>query len=161
MMHEIQKQNATYFAFNSDITFYASKSYSRQPLKNSFEIQSYINNHDIQISLFKKHFKLDSGVIPMNARPRIEFTGELLEFDYSELSENESTVIIKGDMRVLCDKKQKTFIGSIKKIKDTVILKANILLDSSDFEFEKVLTCDTSFQNVKTISVEMLLELKA
>jgi len=161
MIHSVRNLKFTYYAFDGDISFFASKPYSRQPLQNAFEIQSFIEGYTIQISLFKKTLKKDYGVIPINSTPRIQFIGELLEFDYSELSESESTVVFKGDLKILSDIKQKTFLGSIKKIDDTILLKANFSLNPSEFEFEKVLNCSTSFNSTKAINVEIMVQLRA
>ena len=161
MINALKNQNIAYNAFNSDITFYASKSYSRQPLKNTFKIESYISGYTFQIAMFKKTERPENGVINFQAFPEIKFTSEFLEFDYSELSEHESTVVLKGEIKVLCKKKQKTFLGSIKKIDNTVYLKANLSLDTSEFEFEKVLSCQKPLHSAKAISVEIMLQLKA
>ncbi|MEL0455884.1 hypothetical protein WJN01_06570 [Flavobacteriaceae bacterium SZ-1-7] len=161
MANAIKNQNPVYRAFEGDITFYMAKSYSRQPLKNKFEIESILEDYNLRISLFKKNEDLENGIIVFPAIPKIEFFGELLEFDYSELSESESTVIFKGDLKVLCNKKQKTFLGSIKKIDDTVFIKANLTLDTSEFDFEKVLNCPKTLSSAKTVSVEVSLQLKA
>lgn len=161
MINALKNQNFNYKASDSDITFYASKSYSRQPLKNTFATKAYIDDYIIQILMFKKIVKPENGVINFPSFPDIQFTGELLEFDYSELCENESTVVFKGELKVLCNKKQKTFLGSIKRIEDTIYLKANLSLDPSVFEFEKVLNCSTTFKSAKAINVEVLLKLKS
>lgn len=161
MINALKNQNIVYNTFDSDITFYASKSYSRQALKNTFEIESYIDGYSIEIAMFKKTETSENGVINFQSFPEIKFTGELLEFDYSELCENESTVVLKGDIKVLCEKKQKTFLGSIKKIDDTLFLNANISLDPSEFDFEKILPCSTSYKSAKAINVQLMLQLKA
>lgn len=161
MVNAIKSTRRIYNAFDGDISFYASKSYSRQPLKNTFKIESFIESYNIQIALFKKKEHDEEGVIAFPAVPKIEFTGELLEFDYSELSESESTVIFKGDLKVLCDTKQQTFLGSIKKIDDTVFVTANLSLNTQDFEFEKALNCPKSLNAAKAIMVEVKLKLKA
>ncbi|GAA4946084.1 hypothetical protein GCM10023314_19210 [Algibacter agarivorans] len=161
MINALKNQNITYTAFDSDITFYASKSYSRQPLKNTFQIEASIDAYNIQIDMFKKTDKPEKGVINFQSFPEIQFRGELLEFDYSELYENESTVVLKGGIKVLCKKKQKTFLGSVKRIEDTIYLKANLSLNPYEFEFEKVLNCQKPLHSAKAISVEIMLHLKA
>ncbi|MFK5880397.1 MAG: hypothetical protein QM478_12980 [Flavobacteriaceae bacterium] len=160
MVNAIQNLNITYFAFNSNISFYAAKSYSRQLLQNTFQIESILDGYSLEISMFKRSKDVDDGVISFKSNPRIQFVGELLEFDYSELSESESTVVFKGDLKILYDKKKKTFLGSIKKIDDTIILKANLSLSPSEFEFEKVLNCSKSFKSAKAINVAIMLKLK-
>ncbi|MEH6537242.1 MAG: hypothetical protein V7719_12665 [Psychroserpens sp.] len=151
----------TYCSFDGNISFFASKSFSRQPLQNKFEIRSFLEGYSIQMSLFKKNKDENKDVISLQSIPKIQFIGELLEFDYSELSESESTVVFKGDIKVLCTKKENTFLGSIKKINDTIFLKANFSLDTSEFEFEKVLNCSTLVNSAKAVSVEIMLQLKA
>ena len=161
MINTIRNPKSTYYSFDCDISFFASKSFSRQPLQNAFEIQFIIEGYTIQIDLFKKNLKKDNRIIPINPLPRMQFMGGLLEFDYAKLSESESTVVFKGDLKILCDTKQKTFLGSIKKVDDTIIVKANFSLDASEFEFEKVLTCSTTFNSTKAINVEIMLQLRA
>lgn len=161
MVNAIQNSNITYFAFNSDISFYAAKSYSRQPLQNTFEIESILDGYSLEISMLKRHDNIDNNVIFFKPNPRIHFVGELLEFDYSELSESESTIVLKGDLKVLSKTTQKTFLGSIKKIDDTILLKANLSLSPSEFEFEKAINCQKSLHSTKAISVEIMLQLRA
>ncbi len=154
-------KQSTYASFDGNISFFASKSFSRQLLENQFEIQSFLEGYSMRVSLFKKVAKEDDGIIYLQAAPKIQFIGELLEFDYSELSESESTVVFKGQLQVLCVKKENTFLGSIKKINDTIFLRANFSLDTSVFEFEKVLNCSGSVKSAKAVSVEINLQLKA
>jgi hypothetical protein len=161
MVNAIQNSNPIYFAYASNISFYAAKSYTRQLLQNTFKIESVLDAYSLDISMFKTQKNVDDGVISFKSLPKIQFIGELLEFDYSELSENESTVVFKGDLRILCLKEEKTFLGSIKKINDVVYLRGNLLLDTSEFDFENVLSCNPSIYSSKTISVEFMLELKA
>jgi hypothetical protein len=161
MINAFQNQTIVFYAFDGDIIFYASKSFSKQPLKNKFEIVSTLDNYFIDISLYNKIEEQEHVLTHFQTVPKIQFSGELFEFDFSELSESESTVIFKGDLRVLCTVKQKTFLGSIKKINDVVYLKANLSLDISEFEFEKVLNCNPLFKSAKTICVEIMLQLKA
>lgn len=161
MTNALKNRTITYSAFGGDITFYVSKSYSRQLLKNTFEIDSSIDGYTIQIDLFKKTDRPENGVITFQSFPEIQFIGEFLDFDYSELSENESTLVLKGEIKVLCNKKQKTFLGSIKKIDNTVYLRANLSLDTSEFEFEKVLNCPKPLHSAKAVSVEIRLQFSA
>ena len=161
MVNALQHSNLIYFAFESDISFYAANSYSRQPLKNTFEIQCIINGYSLEISMYKKTEDLENGIINFNSAPTIQFNGAFLEFEYSDLSENESTLVIQGDLRVLCAKSQKTFLGSIKKIDDVVFLKANLILDTLEFEFDQALNCTNTCNSAKTVSVEIAMKLKA
>jgi hypothetical protein len=161
MTSALKNRNIVYNAFGSDVTFYVSKSYSKQPLKNTFEIESYLDDCNLKIDMFKKANPTENGVINIQSFPRIQFTGELLEFDYSELCENESTLVLKGDIKVLGKKKTNTFLGSIKRIEDVIYLKANVSLNPSDFEFEKVLDDTTSFKTAKSINIGIYLQLKS
>ncbi|MCF8274410.1 MAG: hypothetical protein K9I95_11315 [Flavobacteriaceae bacterium] len=161
MINAFQNQTIVFYAFDGDIIFYASKSFSKQVLKNKFEIVSTLDNYSINIALYNKIEEQANVLSPFQTVPKIQFNGELLEFDFSELSENESTVVFKGDLRVLCNNKQQTFLGSIKKINEVVYVKANLSLDISEFEFEKVLNCNHLFKSAKTICVEIMLQLKA
>jgi hypothetical protein len=161
MINAFQNQTIVFYAFDGDIIFYASKSFSKQPLNSKFEIVSSLYNYSIDISLHDKVEDEKNIINSFQNVPKVQFSGELLEFDFSELSESESTVIFKGDLRVLCNNKQKTFLGSIKKIDDIIYLKANLSIDVSEFEFEKVLNCKPVFNSAKAICVEIMLQLKA
>ena len=159
MVNAIKNPNLVYRTSSGDIIFYATKSYSRLPLNDEFDIETTLIDYDIDILLYKKQYQNEKGLINANFTPQIKFNGTLLEFDFNHLSENESTVILSGILNVLGSKKKKSFLGNIKKIENTIYISSNFILDIEEYNFEKVFKCKT-LNTSKSIRIELSLPLK-
>ena len=147
------------YTSEGQLNFYATKSYSKRHLNDEFDIESILNGYNIDISLFKKKYNNENGLIHINFAPQIQFKGTLIEFDFTHLSENESTVILSGILNVLGNKKQKSFLGNIKKVENMIYISSNFILDIEEYNFEKVFNC-TSLNASKSIRIELALKLK-
>jgi hypothetical protein len=158
MTNRLKQDKKDFFTSEGEINFYASKSHSKHALKNEFEIQTTLEAYNIDISLYRKNLNNDKGVIQAQFAPHIQFTGNLLEFDFMDLSPNESTVILHGTLKILNNKKQKTFLGTIKKIGNTIYLNSNFILDISEFNFDKIFHC-TVLNDAKRIRIELEIQL--
>lgn len=141
------------------LNFFATKSYSKRALNDEFDIESNLNGYNISIYLTKKKYYNENGLIQMNFSPQIQFNGSLIEFDFENLSKNESTVILSGTLNILGNKKQKSFLGNIKQVENTIYISSNFILDISEYNFDKVFNC-SSINSSKSIRIELALQLK-
>lgn len=158
MINRINYYPKNYYTSDGEINFYAAKLYSKHALKSEFDIQTTLNDYSLKISLFKKNPNRKEGVIHANFAPLIQFNGNLLEFDFKNLSKNESTVILSGHLKILGIKKQKSFVGKIKRIDKTIYLNSNFILNIEEFNFDEVFKC-IELNTTKRIRIEIVLQL--
>jgi hypothetical protein len=159
MMSRINYYPKKVYTSNGELSFYAVKSYSKHALNSEFDIETNLEGYNIDISLFKKRYNNEKGLIHANFAPQIKFYGTLIEFDFEHLSEKESTVILSGVLTILGFKKQKSFLGNIKRIDNMIYISSNFILEIEEYSFEKVFHC-TSLNTSKSIRIELELQLK-
>ncbi len=159
MINKINYYPKNFYTSNGEINFYASKSHGKQALSTEFDIQTTLNTYSLDISLFKKNPNKEKGLIHANFAPRVQFIGDLIEFDFMDLSENESTVILSGNLKIMGIKKQKSFIGNIKRVDNAIYLNSNFIINIEEFNFDKLFKC-TELNTAKSIRIELVLQLK-
>ncbi len=85
-------------------------------------------------SLMEEHF--NENYIESETYPKAIFKGKLLDFDYSRLSENETTVFVDGKIELREKEKHLKTPLSVKKSGDVIIIQGSFILTPADFNIE-------------------------
>ncbi|WP_299113998.1 YceI family protein [uncultured Winogradskyella sp.] len=85
-------------------------------------------------SLMEEHF--NENYIESETYPKAKFRGELLDFDYSNLGENTTSVTVDGKIELRGKEKQIRTTLNIKKSNGSIIMQGSFKVTPADFDIE-------------------------
>jgi len=129
------------------ITFEASEK-TFEPVKATNESVTAILNTDtgemaslalmkgfrFKNSLMEEHF--NENYIESETYPKAKFRGKLLDFDYSNLDENTTSVTVNGKIELRGKEKQIKTTLSIKKSNGSIIMQGSFKVTPADFDIQ-------------------------
>ncbi|MGC1471119.1 MAG: YceI family protein [Psychroserpens sp.] len=103
-------------------------------------------------SLMEEHF--NENYIESETYPKAIFKGNLIDFDFSDLTESESEVAINGHIELRGKKKQISTIAKIHKVNDFVIIKGSFMVSPDDFDIEIPSIVKSKIAEAITVSID-------
>ncbi|RZN84841.1 MAG: YceI family protein [Winogradskyella sp.] len=85
-------------------------------------------------SLMEEHF--NENYIESETYPKAKFRGKLLDFDYSNLGENTTSVTVDGKIELRGKEKQIKTTLNIKKSNGSIIMQGSFKVAPADFDIE-------------------------
>lgn len=85
-------------------------------------------------SLMEEHF--NENYIESETYPKATFKGKLLDFNFSDITENVSEVSIDGTIELRGKKKQINTTVEINKVDDFIMIKGAFIVSPDDFDIE-------------------------
>lgn len=85
-------------------------------------------------SLMEEHF--NENYIESETYPKAKFRGKLLDFDYSNLGENNTNVIVEGKIELRGKEKPIRTALTVKKTDDAIIMHGSFKVTPADFDIE-------------------------
>jgi len=85
-------------------------------------------------SLMEEHF--NENYIESETYPKATFRGKLLDFNFSDLTENETEIIIDGRIEMRGKEKQIRTTLKISKSSDSIIMRGSFKVTPADFDIE-------------------------
>ena len=85
-------------------------------------------------SLMEEHF--NENYIESETYPKAIFKGKLLDFNFSNLMENQTEVVVDGTIELHGKEKQIKTTLKINKVDDLIILKGSFTVTPSDFDID-------------------------
>ncbi|WP_188373338.1 YceI family protein [Winogradskyella haliclonae] len=85
-------------------------------------------------SLMEEHF--NENYIESETYPKAKFRGKLLDFDYSNLGENTTSVTVDGKIELRGKEKQIRTTLNIKKSNGSIIMQGSFKVTPADFDIE-------------------------
>jgi len=85
-------------------------------------------------SLMEEHF--NENYIESETYPKAKFRGKLLDFDYSNLSENNTSVVVEGKIELRGKEKSIRTTLNVKKSDGSIIMQGSFKVTPADFDIE-------------------------
>jgi polyisoprenoid-binding protein YceI len=101
---------------------------------NEMASLALIKSFRFKNSLMEEHF--NENYIESETYPKATFKGKLLEFNFSDLNENETEVVIEGELELRGKVKQIRTTLKVSKADDLIIIKGAFIVSPDDFDIE-------------------------
>ncbi len=85
-------------------------------------------------SLMEEHF--NENYIESETYPKATFKGKLLDFNFSDLKENQIEVVVEGEIAIRGKEKKIRTTLKINKVDDLIIIKGEFVVSPDDFDIE-------------------------
>lgn len=85
-------------------------------------------------SLMEEHF--NENYIESETYPKAKFRGKLLDFDYSNLNENNTSVVLDGKIELRGKEKSIRTTLNVKKSGNSIIMLGSFIVAPADFDIE-------------------------
>jgi hypothetical protein len=101
---------------------------------NEFASLALIKGFRFKNSLMEEHF--NENYIESETYPKAIFKGKLLDFDFSNVGENETEVVVDGTIELHGKEKQIRTTLKINKVDDLIVLTGSFTVTPSDFDID-------------------------
>lgn len=85
-------------------------------------------------SLMEEHF--NENYIESETYPKVTFKGKLLNFNFSDLKENETEVVVDGKIALRGKEKPINTTLTLRKVDDVILTKGSFVVSPDDFDIE-------------------------
>lgn len=101
---------------------------------NEIASLALMKSYRFKNSLMEEHF--NENYIESETFPKATFKGKLVDFNFTELNENETDVIVDGKIELRGKEKEIRTTLTINRVNDFIIIKGTFNVSPNDFDIE-------------------------